>query len=888
MDQFAASVNTLFPVHLILSSSDRCNQLLQERFRCTAGSLLRLFPDVNDITGCIRDPASSTIHPVSRVRIDVVDLESLSRPPLSSDALRRRLQQCVAAYDSDDEAGDSTPWYETWKQTFLQNQERSDHDFVGSFFGSVFVLLSDELDHFKEILTQLQSRINALSIKLFFSSFMRFFIILNPLSLRSYDVVSSEPSFREFVSCYGMSNCFWFDILQDEVVVSNEDYANSTPISHISTGQLSDPLSPLTEHPPSEINGHLMEHENEIDKKVPEILSSKPVVSQSLLLRSEQCLRQLIESTLIPWTEKQMKFLYDAVSARKGLRKSIKQLLGMAPTSGLMRGATSYIYKLESDEMQNRKLADMAMSLGLYEMAFKYYHTARDEFRADGACLYFAGASEMTAVSAFLVNKFQKHYFDQAISTYQDVCKAFDLASRCTLLATDCMRQPFPNDAALFFIRMTSEDSDLRSGLFLEQAAVCFEQSLIPRHRKASFHFVLAGHRYNKCGLKRHALRCYRKFRSKCWSAAIEHVDFTVARLCIQLAASSNEKCTLRRTGLEILRSNSEKVLFFQELVTEVTKRDSHSGSKQIRFLLNVPFIKSFRMEPIEGSLLTKGVQSCFLREKVTFHFQLYSPFELNLSNLRLVTTTGNTESSRMDVTLTAGQEKCVTLCLIPKALGDFEIVGLEYETINDLRARFQFSDKLANKFCMTATKALPPLTTNIRIGNNSEDADAVEMLTGEISDFVISVSLTDETGWRPTRILLHSNAEITGHGDDRDRGIALQFGIENNFQIRAPTHSRSQSFYFRIEYFDDNVKERRCMTRNMELFVRECLAFEGLVEGVLSLRNTLSVGPVTLQSEDETVDLWPGLTAHILVRNSSIKWKSGVRQGFLNPDSWC
>ena len=893
MDPFAASVRSLFPVHLILSSSDRCNQLLDERFRCTAGSLLRLFPDVSDITGCIRDPASSTAHPVSRVTIKLTDLESLSQPPLSPEALRRRLQQCVSSFagrdDLDEDA--ATLWYDLWKQTFLQHHERSDHDFVGAFFGSIFVLLSDELDHFKEILTQLQSRINAASIKLFFSSFMRFFIILNPLSLRSYDVVSSEPSFREFVSYYGMSNCFWFDILVDEVVVVSHNDRPDSPFREVDSDVLSrpdDPLSPVTEHPPAEINGHgRRESESDNILTTEKSRPQKPVVSQTLVLRSEECLRQMIESTLIPWTEKQMRFLYDAISARKGIRKSIKQLFGMAPTSGLIRGATSYIYKLESDEMQNRKLADMAMSLGLYELAFKFYHNARDEFRADGACLYFAGASEMTAVSSFFVSKFQKHYFEQAISTYQEVCKAFDLAARCTLLATDCIRKLHPNDAALFFIRMTSEDSDLRSGLFLEQAAKCFDESLVPRKRKASFHYVLAGHRYNKCGLKRHALLCYRKFCSSSWTAAIEHVDFTVARLYIQLSASSGDKSSLRTMGLELLRRNSEKVLFFQELVAEVTKRNSHSGSKHIRFLLQVPFIKSFKMEPIEGSFVRKGIQSCFVREKITLHFQLYSPFELKLTNLRLVTTSSNTESSRTDVALMADSEKCVSLSLTPKTVADFEVLGLEYETINDLRARLQFGDKLLKKLRMTAVTALPAIQTHIRIGNNAEDADAVEMLAGEIAEFVITVSLVENTDWRPSRLLLHSDAVIGGHANQKEKGIDLKFGVPNNFQIRAPTQSKSHSFFFRVEYFDDTLRERRSATRNIEVYVRECLAFEGLVEGVLSLRNTLSSGPVTLQSDDEVLHLWPGLTAHILLHDSCIKWQSGVRQGFLNLDAW-
>lgn len=891
MDPFTRSIRSLFPVHLILSSSERCNHLLDQRFHCSAGSLFRLLPDMSEITGCIRDPTSSVAHPVTRLTIKLTDLESLSTTSPSPEAVKRRLHQCVAASQEglgeDESMDESTPWFEEWKDLFLLHQERSDHEFVGSFFGSIFVLLSDELDRFKEILTQLQSKINGSNVKLFFASFMRFFVVLNPLSLRSYDVVSLEPSFRDFVSCYGISNCFWFDILEEDIVVDN-DFSRHTPDSRMLSLRLSDPLSPVTDHPAVGINGHL-HHESESMEVDDVSKSQKPVVSQGLLLRTEQCLRQMVESTLIPWTEKQMRFLYDAISARKGIRKSIKQLFGMAPTSGLMRGATNCIYKLESDEMQNRKLADMSMSLGLYELAFKFYHAARDEFRADGACLYFAGASEMTAVTAFLINRFQKHYFEQAISTYQEVCKVPDLAARCTILATDCIRQLHPNEAAVFFIRMTSEDSDLRSGLFLEQAAKCFQESVLPRKRKASFHYVLAGHRYNKCGLKRHSLHCYRRFSSKNWTAAIEHVDFTVARLFIHLSSCSPDKSSLRDRGLELLRSNSEKGLFFQELISEVAKRDQNTTPSTKRFSLNVPFIKSWKMETIEGSSVRKGAQTCFRGEDVTIHFQLYSPFDLKLENLRLVTNNATTESSRTDVDITEESEKCVSLSLTPKSEGEFEILGMEYETVNEMRASLLFDEKLVKRLRMVSVQALPRIQTRIQIGNNSENVDAVEMLAGETSEFTVWVELVQDMEWRPSRIFLESDAEITAPASSSaTRGpVPLQFAAPNHFQIRAPSDSKSHSFFFRVEYFDDMVRDRRSVTKHVQLYVRECLVVEGLVSGVLSLRNTLSSGPVTLKSNDEVLELWPGLTAHILLRDSCIKWRSGMRQGFLSTDSW-
>jgi len=42
------------------------------------------------------------------------------------------------------------------------------------------------------------------------------------------------------------------------------------------------------------------------------------------------------------------------------------------------------------------------------------------------------------------------------------------------------------------------QESDLRSGLLLEQAAHCFIKMRTPMVRKYVFHMILAGHRFNK------------------------------------------------------------------------------------------------------------------------------------------------------------------------------------------------------------------------------------------------------------------------------------------------------------------------------------------------------------------------------------------------------
>lgn len=58
----------------------------------------------------------------------------------------------------------------------------------------------------------------------------------------------------------------------------------------------------------------------------------------------------------------------------------------------------------------------------------------------------------------------------------------------------------------MYYIKLTSEESDLLSALMLEQAASCFLQagqaSGPALRRKFAFHMTLAAHRYSKAGQK--------------------------------------------------------------------------------------------------------------------------------------------------------------------------------------------------------------------------------------------------------------------------------------------------------------------------------------------------------------------------------------------------
>ncbi|XP_011314468.1 trafficking protein particle complex subunit 8 [Fopius arisanus] len=256
---------------------------------------------------------------------------------------------------------------------------------------------------------------------------------------------------------------------------------------------------------------------------------------------SEFCLK-----SLLPYVEKQINLLNDVISNKKGVSRSLfsatKRWFGTnKPGAAGSTPTNAVIYTTESPELQLRRLGDLCFMFGHYTLAYQAYHSAKRDFAADQAWLYYAGALEMAALSAFMQGEMTRktiEYMDDAILTYSNSCKMPQFATRATLLSSECLKgENLHGEAAKQLIRMTSEDSDLRSALLLEQAAYCFISSKMVH--KYAFHAVLAGHRYSKAGQRKHSLRCYQQsyqvYNGRGWSLAEDHIHFTIGRQAASL-----------------------------------------------------------------------------------------------------------------------------------------------------------------------------------------------------------------------------------------------------------------------------------------------------------------------------------------------------------------
>ena len=747
--------------------------------------------------------------------------------------------------------------------------------------------------------------------------FVRYYLVLSEQSLQTHISMNTPKAslYRELQSIY--PNSYW---LQMEATASGADlneevFCDKTNVSH----DITDRSTP-NHFPPIDFNGDPLSVSLDSKLNSNKRLSSGSDQSlqnsiQSLSLNDlserylqslqpktalegmtsvfETMLKEFITKTLIPWAEKQIKVLGEAIAQRKGFRRSIfsatKSLINnmSSSTVGLkvQSGAQSVVYLPEAPEMQLRKLADLSMSLRMYDLAYNSYYASKKDFQSEGAWLYYAASCEASAVASYYTSKFQRHYFEQSVNCYVDSCRAMTAATRATILATEACRQLWPNEAANLYIRMTGDDSDLRSALFLEQASRCFVEQSGLRRRKSAFHYVLAGHRYNRCGLKHFALACYRQFVYDQWPAAADHVNLTVARLFISIANTNQSLTTeYRAQGLELLRMNANKQLFFQEFIREIKRDlDSNSSTDTNYFYLDLPSVVSVTFEPIEGIGKDKN-NNCFVGEELLLKLCLRTPFLLDLHQLRFFT--DNSDVKCPDITCSLGSTDeeitVIYLSVVPLLECEFTLLGLEFQCDNQVPIRCRFSDKHVAGLHFKSHKSLPSIAMDIRFHTpsltTSQTTSAIEVFATEVLDLSLGLGVT-HNGWKPSSIWLSTDAILLNDSlQVLDTNINKQLNVnldsDNRLRIQMPSEVGSHSIYFKLNYSEESTHRSRVITKTIGFDVKECLSVEANIESVVSLRNNSSDVPIFVKSCDQSlVEIPAQLTTHLLSNGLSIAW---------------
>ncbi|KAI5619859.1 trafficking protein particle complex subunit 8 isoform X1 [Silurus asotus] len=500
----------------------------------------------------------------------------------------------------------TTPWFEAYRESFLQSMPASDHEFLNHYVACMLVVSSQETvptEQFQK-LSQEQHRIQHSGEyaypKWFIPNTLKYYILLHDVI--DGDEKRADSIYEEMKQRYGTQCCYllkinsgtgaagpdeqmpdpWSQYLQknisseqyEEAVVNNVEENNiNSEVDGLHTSDAITDTHPLKLDPTAD-PGYACNHGeaiNSVDTDLSGSQKQTPTSPQAhgvcLTLNDHDRIRQFIQEFtfrgLLPHIEKNIRQLNDQLVSRKGLSRSLFSATkkwfggGKVPEKSIaeLKNTAGLLYPPEAPELQIRKMADLCFLVQHYELAYNCYHTAKKDFLSDQAMLYAAGALEMAAISAFLQSgaprPYPAHYMETAIQTYRDVCKNMILAERCSLLSAEVLKsQGKYSEAAALLIKMTSEDSDLRSALLLEQAAHCFINMRSPMVRKFAFHMILSGHRYSKAGQKRHALRCYcqamQVYKGKGWTLAEDHINFTIGRQSFTLNQPENAIAAFR------------------------------------------------------------------------------------------------------------------------------------------------------------------------------------------------------------------------------------------------------------------------------------------------------------------------------------------------------
>ncbi|XP_027203584.1 trafficking protein particle complex subunit 8 homolog l(3)76BDm [Dermatophagoides pteronyssinus] len=1026
---FEELVSKLFSCNIVLVLTDNAKQFVRNCFdNVTFASILNQFASIANLHLTIRDLNGHNAYALNKIRFRFFDIDQFKNRPngtqlkkLHSDIISS-MSNAYLMQQNDDDNGDNnfmneTPWYDMWKNVFIDTLEPTEHDFIGTNCGCFFVITKTELPHYKVIFERLCSSVKQNSTLRFIQAdFVRYFIVLSDQILDS----PLSPNADEFTkTCQNLKldfpNSFVFYIDVNGVSSSNarpddpfksttDAIGNQIPdvINENIMGDINptDPLSVVSEtnNENSKFYQELQsqrqqshQQQNNSSTTTPS-LQSRDIINDWLshlsihdhlkeLLDSvsetiDFMLREFISKFLVPWAERQIKILGELIALRRGFRKSLfsatKSLLSnmSSSTVGLSKslGSSGVIYIPDAQEMQQRKLADICMIFNIYEMAHSLYYGARKDFQSESAWIYYAGASEMSAISSYFLHKYQHNHMEQAITTYLDLCRTVNLATRATILASELLCQLHRyDDAANLYIRMTGDDSDLRSALFLEQASKCYlsvspklslkrsstsqillnaiEKSFTDdrvstlgcRYRKAAFHYILAGHRYNRCGLKHFALFCYRRYNYPNWEAASDHVNLTVARLFLSIASTNNfrKQAEYYQKGLEILRKFSHKQLFFNEFLRELKKMsnnwpiDSNDTVQQLQqvqssnlYVLDIPYID--RIEFKSPDSIQLGEKSplvprklirttCFVGEEVHIQLIIIVPFELVISNISLIPDKPDHITPVVHIepiTIRPNEKNLLDLKFIANFESEFSFIGLSYQ-IDGLNFKNLFKQKTQNLLAFVSIHGLPLIMFNVHFNElqfGIRECPIEKLLTTNRINIpkkvygseILTFGITFETNVSHNELNLIQLSTNTKDfyewnlNESNDERFEAHYIIKDlnqplNLSMQIPPNINEHIVYFKLSYQSPDGRNRTVI-RELYFEVIPCIEIEMfLFDQVITLHNlsqteSLAIYDVTVGDENSSIMplnhsdsncvLIPiNLSAHLLIQKSSIQW---------------
>ena len=251
-----------------------------------------------------------------------------------------------------------------------------------------------------------------------------------------------------------------------------------------------------------------------------------PYIFESDAASVRSFVRELVTQSIIPGMERMTATWNDQVASRRrglsgrfmSLSKRFTGFSGRSVTSPTATGGSNYdttqgYYRPDSPEAIMRKLADYALMLRDFKLAQSTYDLLATDFKNDKAWKYYAGASEMSAITTLLstsslTSKLRIGTVDQALEnayySYTSRCGAPFYAHRALALGAELLRSrggSALDDAARWLSRIMDDHVLGPTGhaLTMERIAACYSArqgvgtlESGSRSRKAAFWTVLA------------------------------------------------------------------------------------------------------------------------------------------------------------------------------------------------------------------------------------------------------------------------------------------------------------------------------------------------------------------------------------------------------------
>lgn len=192
----------------------------------------------------MRDP-NNQLHVIKNLKIAVSNI--ITQPPQPG-AIRKLLNDVVSgsqpaeglvanvitAGDYDLNISATTPWFESYRETFLQSMPASDHEFLNHYLACMLVASSSEAEPVEQFskLSQEQHRIQHNSDysypKWFIPNTLKYYVLLHDVS--AGDEQRAESIYEEMKQKYGTQGCYLLKI-------------NSRTSNRASDEQIPDPWS---------------------------------------------------------------------------------------------------------------------------------------------------------------------------------------------------------------------------------------------------------------------------------------------------------------------------------------------------------------------------------------------------------------------------------------------------------------------------------------------------------------------------------------------------------------------------------------------------------------------------------------------------------------------